>query len=137
MYSGFLIKIGNYVIPTNLIRADSYKAYVVMQDVDDWTDANGYLHREAVDLKAEKVEFETKNMLTDKELSALLKNIQANYTIPKARQFMFTAYIPEYDEYVTQTGYLADLQPQMFYAGEDKIKYNPVRLAVIGGVYDG
>ena len=39
-----------------------------MQDVDDYTDANGYLHRNAVELKALKVEFETRAMLTNQNL---------------------------------------------------------------------
>jgi hypothetical protein len=47
-----------------------------MQDLDAWTDENGYVHREPVDLKAFKVEFETKNMLTDKVFSEIMKNIR-------------------------------------------------------------
>ncbi len=137
-YSGFLLKIGKYIIPENkYIKAESYSAYVNMQDVDDYTDANGYLHREAVDLKAEKIEFETPAMLTNIEFSELMRNIRRNYTIPKARQCMITAYIPEYDEYVTQTGYLADFQPQIYSTYGGIIRYNPIRLAFIGGVFDG
>lgn len=137
-YSGWLIKVGNYTIPTDkYIKADSYRPYVNMQDIDDYTDANGYLHREAVELKALKVEFETPAMLTNKEFAELMSNIRANYTIPKARQCMITAYIPEYDEYVTQTGYLADFTPQIYGTYGGVIHYNSVRLAFIGGVYDG
>lgn len=135
-YSGFLLKVGNYTIPTNkFIQAESYSAYVNMQDLDPWTDANGYVHREAVDLKALKVEFETPAMLTDRELTELLQNIQANYTIPKARQCIVTAYIPEYDDYVTQTAYLSDFTPQMYGTYGGVIHYNPIRLSFIGGVY--
>ncbi|MCH5271889.1 MAG: hypothetical protein J1E83_14300 [Lachnospiraceae bacterium] len=135
-YSGFLLKVGNYTVPTNkFIRAESYSAYVNMQDLDPWTDANGYVHREAVDLKALKVEFETPAMLTDRELTELLQNIQANYTIPKARQCIVTAYIPEYDDYVTQTAYLSDFTPQMYGTYGGVIHYNPIRLSFIGGVY--
>lgn len=137
-YSGWLVKIGNYIIPADkYIKASSYSVYVNMQDIDDYTDANGYLHREAVDLKALKVEFETPAMLTNKEFADLMSNIRANYTIPKARQCMITAYIPEYDEYVTQTGYLADFTPQIYGTYGGIIHYNSVRLAFIGGVYDG
>lgn len=137
-YSGWLIKVGNYTIPTDkYIKADSYSPYVNMQDIDDYTDANGYLHREAVELKALKVEFETPAMLTNKEFAELMRNIQANYTIPNARQCMITAYIPEYDDYVTQTGYLADFTPQIYGNYGGIIRYNPIRLAFIGGVYDG
>lgn len=133
-YNGWLLKIGNYTIPQRYIKADSYSAYVNMQDVDDYTDADGYLHRDAVELKAEKIEFETPAMLTNVEFSELMKNIQANYTITKARQCVITAYIPEYDDYVTQTGYLADFQPQIYGTYGGVIHYNPIRLAFIGGV---
>ena len=78
-YSGFLIRIGDYIIPTKYIKAESYSAYVNMQDVDDYTDANGYEHRNAVELKAEKIEFETPAMLTNTTFTDLISNIQANY----------------------------------------------------------
>ena len=50
MYQGYLLKIGNYIVPDKYIRADSYSPYVNMQDVGAYTDANGYLHRNAVEL---------------------------------------------------------------------------------------
>lgn len=59
-YSGWLLKIGNYTVPMSFMKAESYSPYVNMQDLDDYTDANGYLHRNAVELKALKVEFETR-----------------------------------------------------------------------------
>ena len=137
-YSGWLLKIGDYIIPAKkFIKAESYSAYVNMQDVDDWTDANGYLHREAVELKALKVEFETPAMLTNAEFTELMTNIRANFINPKGRECMITAYIPEYDDYVTQLGYMPDFQPQMYGTYDGTIKYNPTRLAFIGGVYNG
>ena len=136
-YSGFLLKIGNYTFPQKYIKAESYSAYVNMQDLDPWTDANGFLHREAVELKALKVEFETPAMLTNVELTEIMNNIKANYTIEKARQCQITAYIPEYDSYVTQTGYMADLTPTIYGTWDGVIHYNSIRLAFIGGVYNG
>lgn len=135
-YSGWLVKIGDYIIPANkYIKAESYSAYVNMQDIDDYTDANGYIHRNSVELKAMKIEFETPAMLTNKDFAELMKNIQKNYTIPRARQFVLTAYIPEYDKYMTQTGYMADFTPQVYSNANGIIKYNSIRLAFIGGVY--
>lgn len=137
-YSGFLLKVGDYTIPADkYIKAQSYSAYANMQDVEPYTDANGYLHREAVELKAAKIEFETPAMLTNTEFADLMAHIRANYTIPKARQCMITAYIPEYDDYVTQTAYLADFTPQMYSTAGGIIRYNSIRLAFVGGVYDG
>lgn len=137
-YSGWLLKIGDYTIPEDkFIKTSSYQVYVNMQDVDPWTDANGYLHREAVDLKASKVEFETPAMLTNKEFSEFMGNIRANFTVPKARQCTITAYIPEYDDYVTQCGYMADFQPQIYGVYDGVVHYNSIKFAFIGGVYNG
>lgn len=152
-YDGWLIKVSKvptdkegegYKIPIKYIKAESYSAYVNMQDVDTWPDANGYQHRDAVELKALKVEFETPAMMTNVTFSDLMKNIAAQYNVPKARQFYMQAYVPEYDDYSEwQMGYLADFQPQMYYAdnelkkGKKIIQYNPIRLAFIGGVYNG
>lgn len=137
-YSGWLIKIGNYTIPTDkFIKADSYSPYINMQDIDDYTDANGYLHRNAVELKALKVEFETPAMLTNAEFSELMRNIKNNFTVPVKRQCLITAYIPEYDDYITQTGYMADFTPKIYGNYGGIIRYNPIRLAFIGGVYNG
>lgn len=134
-YNGYLVKIGDYVIPAKkFIRADSYSAYVNMQDIDPYTDANGYLHREAVDLKALKVEFETPAMLTNMEFAKFMSKIRENYINSKSRSVLITAYIPEYDDYVTQTGYLADFTPQIYGTYGGVIHYNPIRFAFIGGV---
>ena len=137
-YSGFLLKVGDYEISDEkYIKANSYSPYVNMQDIDDYTDANGYLHRNAVELKAAKVEFETPAMLTNTQFAELMRNIRANYTIPKARQCVITAYIPEYDDYVVQTAYLSDFHPTIYSTSDGIIRYNPIRLAFIGGVFDG
>lgn len=156
-YDGWLIRInktatseGAYKIPLKYIKAESYSPYVNMQDVDAYTDANGYLHRDAVSLKVVKVEFETPAMLTNKTFSILMNNIKSRYSIAKARQLCIQAYIPEYNDYSEwQTGYLADFQPQIYHATtgtkkqngdwkeEPVIQYNSIRLAFIGGVYSG
>ena len=133
-YSGFLLKIGDWVFPDNLINLNNYSAYVNMQDVDPWTDENGELHRNPIDLKALKVEFETKNMLTSTQFAEIMRNIRANYVSEKGRSCFITAYIPEYDDYVTQYGYLADFQPQIYTTGGGVVKYNSIRFAFIGGV---
>ena len=79
-YSGWLLKIGNYIVPMSFMKAESYSPYVNMQDLDDYTDANGYLHRNAVELKALKVEFETRAMLTNKTFNEVLNNIRSQFT---------------------------------------------------------
>ena len=134
-YEGYLIKVGNYIIPTNkFIKADSYIPYVNMQDLDPWTDADGYLHRNVVELKAMKVEFETPAMLTNITFEELMSNIRRNYTDATARECMVTAYIPELNKYVTQKCYLADFTPQIYSNYGGVLRYNPIRFAFIGGL---
>lgn len=133
-YNGYLLKIGNYKVPGKYIKADTYKAYVNMQDIDDWTDANGYLHRNALELKAIKIEFETPPMLTNKTFETLMSNIRANYTDSVGRECTINAYIPETDSYVTQKCYMADIQPQIYGVYDGTIHYDPIRFAFVGGV---
>lgn len=134
-YQGYLIKVGSYTIPTNkFIKANSYSPYVNMQDLEPWTDADGFLHRNAVELKALKVEFETPAMLTNTEFADFMSNIRANYTNATARECMVTAYVPENDDYVTQKCYLADFTPQIYSNANGIIRYNAIRLAFIGGL---
>lgn len=147
-FNGELVKIGigegAYTIPSNrFIAAESYKAMAYMQDLDPWTDANGYEHRNAVKLKALKVEFETPAMLTDDELSEFLFNIDRNITNADANECYITAFVQRYNRYFTQKGYLADIEPQIYgnYERNSKgvmvLRYDPVRFAFVGGVYDG
>ena len=134
-YSGWLLKIGDYTVPNSIMKAESYSPYVNMQDLDPWTDTNGFVHRNAVKLKALKVEFETKAALTDKEFEAFITNIKNQFIKKDGRECYITAYIPELNKYVTQYGYMADFTPQMYQVIGNTIKYDSVRLAFIGGVY--
>lgn len=137
-YSGYLLKIGDYKIPAKkYIAADTYKASAYMQDIDDYTDANGYLHREAVELKALKVEFETPAMLTDEEFAELMHNIDANIIDKNSNACNITAFVPRYNKYYTQRGYMVDVEPQIYGSYGNELHYDPIRIAFIGGVYDG
>lgn len=137
-YAGYLIKVGDYEIPADkFMKAGTYSPYVNMQVIDPYTDGNGYEHIEAVELKALKVEFDTPAMLTNTEFAELMANIRSNYTEPKSRKCIVTAYIPEYDDYVTQTAYMADFKPTIYNIDGNIIHYNAIRMAFIGGVYDG
>lgn len=137
-YSGWLLKIGNYTVDdSRFIRAETYSAYANMQVLDPWTDANGYEHIQAVELKAIKIEFETPAMLTNTEFAELMNGIKANYIDSKARKCMVTAYIPELDDYVTQLCYIANFTPQIYGTYDGVIHYNAIRFAIIGGVASG
>lgn len=131
-YAGYLIKVGSYTIPLSLIRADSYSAFMSITDLDSFVDANGVLHRNALDHTANKIEFETKAMLDHTEFASLMANIRSQFTVAKERKASVTCYIPELDSYITQDMYMPDIKPSMYLASATEIKYNPVRLAFIG-----
>lgn len=131
-FEGYLVKVGNYEIPTKYIRADSYSAYRNIQDLDSYRDANGELHRTALSHVPNKIEFETPAMLTNSDFADLIGNIQNNYTIAAERRVNVTMYVPETDSYVTQDMYMPDITPRIYGVFNGVIKYNPIRLAFIG-----
>lgn len=131
-YSGYLIKVGNYTIPLSIIRAETYSPYKSVTDLDSYVDANGYLHRNALEHIANKVEFETVPQLTNTQFANLMSNLYSNMTDTLERKASVTCYIPETDSYVTQDMYMPDIKPTLYYADAEKITYNQIRLAFIG-----
>ena len=130
-YKGYLIKIGNYIFPLSMIKAESYKATNYGQDLDSTRDVNGMLHRTALENTAPKVEFETRNMLDNTQVSSIFANIQANYTNAVEKKASVEVYVPELDKYVTSDMYMADFEPTMYFADEKEIKYLSTRMAWI------
>lgn len=130
-YKGYLIKIGNYIFPLSMIKAESYKATNYGQDLDSTRDVNGILHRTALENTAPKVEFETRNMLDNTQVSSIFANIQANYTNAVEKKASVEVYVPELNKYVTSDMYMADFEPTMYFADENEIKYLSTRMAWI------
>lgn len=130
-YKGYLIKIGNYIFPLSMIKAESYKATNYGQDLDSTRDVNGILHRTALENTAPKVEFETRNMLDNTQVSNIFANIQANYTNAVEKKASVEVYVPELNKYVTSDMYMADFEPTMYFADEKEIKYLSTRMAWI------
>ena len=130
-YKGYLIKIGNYTFPLSMIKAETYKATNYGQDLDSTRDVDGILHRTALLNTAPKVEFETRNMLDNTQMSSIFANIQANYTNAIEKKASVEVYVPELDKYVTSDMYMADFEPTMYYADAAKIQYTSTRMAWI------
>ena len=108
-YAGYLVKVGDYEIPADkFIRTQSYKSTLYTQDLDSNRDANGYVHRNVLEHRVNKVEFETPAMLSNTEMAELFGNIAENYTVPAERKFVGTVYVQELDKYVSQEMYMAD-----------------------------
>ena len=131
-YAGYLIKVGNYTIPFSIMRAETYTVFMSITDLDSYVDANGLLHRNALDHVANKVEFETVPLLDNTQFAELMSNLYSQMTVPKERKASVTLYIPETDSYVTQDMYMPDIKPTLYFADDTMIQYNQVRLAFIG-----
>ena len=133
-YAGYLVKIGNYTLPYKYIKFDSYSVFMSVTDLDSYRDANGVLHRNALQHRPNKCEFETPAMLDNEQFAELMRNISNQYTVPSERKATVTLYIPEIDDYVTQDMYMPDPQPSIYRHNPNtgKLQYNSIRLAFIG-----
>jgi hypothetical protein len=131
-YSGFLFKVGDYIVSgKNIISADGISITKNVQDVDSYRDANGVLHREALDHAPIKVEFSTRNMLTDAQMQDFLSNVRRNYINEKERKVLATVYVPEDGDYRTCEMYMSTPTPEIYGVLRGTIYYKPMRLAFI------
>lgn len=135
-YAGYLIKVGPqnslFEIPLSIIRAETYSVFKSVTDLDSYVDGDGFLHRNALDHIANKVEFETIPLLTNTQFADLMTNLYSKMTNTTERKLSVTLYIPETDSYVTQDMYMPDIKPTIYFADATKIQYNQIRLAFIG-----
>lgn len=134
MYNGeFILKIGDYIVPMDkYIKADSYSVAMETQDLDSYRDADGILHRNALEHIPIKVEFETPAMLTNRQFADLMSNIRRNYIDSTEKKVSATVYVPELDDYITQDMYIPTIQPTMYGTYEGVIHYDAIRIALIG-----
>lgn len=131
-YQGYLIKVGNYTIPTSVMRAETYKALYSTLDLDSTRLADGTLRREVLDHHVGKVEFETLPLMDNVQMTNLLTGIQNNYTNALEKKANVTFYVPETDSYITQEMYVPDITFTMYLADSQKIQYEQTRIAFIG-----
>lgn len=131
MYSGFLLKIGNEIFNMKYIKEKTYKGYVSVQDLDSYRDANGLLHRETLSHVPIKCEFET-IPLNNEQYEQIMDMIRRNYINELEKKVTITAFILEYNGYVTQDAYMAEPQPQIQTIKDNKIQYAPLRITFIG-----
>ena len=131
MYSGFLLKLGNFEFPLKYIEAKTYQVKLNGQDLDSYRDGDGVLQRNALEHKVATVTFNTKPNLTDKQIGELMENIRKNYLNQIEENVMATIFIPKLNDYITQEMYLAD---PLFTIKEisDIIKYERITFDFVG-----
>ena len=132
-FGGYLLQVGSYQITgENFVNEKSYKATVSIQDLDSYRDANGVLHRNALDYAPIKVEINTRPGLNNFEWADFIGAIRSNFTVPKERKAIVTAFIPELNDYVTQEMYMPDPEVTISNIDRNVIRYESIRLAFIG-----
>lgn len=107
-YNGYLVKVGNYIFPSNYIIMKTYKASYKIQDLDPYRDANGVLHRNALQHVPPTCEFQVKYGLTNSEYDVIMNNIRANFTKPQERKAVVSVFVPELGGYVESDMYMPD-----------------------------
>lgn len=104
-YNGYLVKFGDYNF-AGLIRADTYEVTSnARQDLDSYRDANGELHRTALEHTATSITF-TVRARTEAEHKAMMDSIVANYTSYTERDATVTYYDTENCTYKTGHFYI-------------------------------
>lgn len=131
-YEGYLLKIGDYIIPHSFISASTYQVTRSGQDLDSLRSEEGELHRGALDHFIPKVEFETPPMITDDKMQEILKKIRDNYVDVTEQKALARIYLPMVGEYVEHYVYLPDVTFRLYSATKNEIKYEKVRIAFIG-----
>ncbi len=134
-FNGTLFTAGSYqVTGEKYIDYGKYNATMNVQDLDSYRDANGILHRNALEHIPLKVEFETRENLTNEDMEAFYGSIRSNFTDATQRIVSVTAYVPELNDYVTQDCYMPDPQFKIkrIDYNTNTIYYESIRFAFIG-----
>ena len=127
-FSGFLVKVGNYTIPMEYIKLESYKSKPDQrQDLDSYRDADGYLHRNVLPHTATKIEFETTYLFMS-QFQTLIQGIKRNLTSNLERDCTLTYYDEEINDYKTGHFYMPGTMEYVMY---NKEIYAPSRFAFI------
>ena len=132
-FSGYLLKIGDYTFPTRQIAYRTFKPIRGVQDLDSYRDANGVLHRNALEHEIYKVEFQTRAM-TNKEYDSIMNNIRSRYTNAQERKLQVDMYIPETGQYTGLiNAYIPDPEVTIMEIIDDTtLKYEPITFKFIG-----
>lgn len=132
-FSGWLIRVGSYTIPLKFMRYETYQVTYNTQDLDSYRDADGILHRNALDHKVGKVEFNTPT-ISNSEMETLLSNIRSQFTDAKERKLNVTFYNPDSNIYLSQSMYMPDITFKIRNVDEahHTLNYSETRIAFIG-----
>lgn len=132
-FSGYLVKVGTYEIPLSYMRYESYQITYYTQDLDSYRDSDGVLHRNALQHKVGKLEFNTP-IMSNSVFSTFMSSLQGQMSDPTEKKVSVKFYVPEDDAYVTQDMYIPDVVTKIRNVDDvnNTISYQETRIAFIG-----
>ena len=131
-YNGYLINIGGSDLLHQYILEKTYKVTKHVQDLDPYRDANGLLHRNALEHISYTVTFDIRS-ITNSDMESITTLLRNNYTVAIERKIeAFTFYVPEDNAYVTAPVYLVEPNFVIQHMTSNMIKYEPTTLEFIG-----
>ena len=135
-YQGYLLKIKgttDYEFPLEWITFESFKPIRGIQDLDSYRDGNGVLHRNALNTKVVKVEFQLRENIKASEYDVIMKAISDRYTKAAERKLQIDVYLPETGVYTGAIDvYMPDPEVVIKRADKNDLVYKSIRMAFIG-----
>lgn len=127
-FDGWLLKVNGTIFPSDYILTGSYKSTPDQEtDMDDYTDADGILHRNVLPGKATKIEFNIRPVHLNE-----LREIRR--ILPHEKQSVEIEYWNDYDMcYQSGSAYIPSISFETYMVDESKkdILYKATRIAFI------
>ena len=136
-YYNYLIRIGSggdaWTIPLKYMRYETYQITWYTQDLDSYRDADGILHRNALEHRVGKIEFTTP-LMNNSQMEMLLSAIRSRYIDSNEKKILVNFYVPELNVYKTQEMYVPDIVTKIRNVDETAgtLNYSETRIAFIG-----
>ncbi len=99
-FGSYLVKLGSYIVPYDLILLESYKVTPDQrQDVDSYRDLNQDLHRNVSSHYKSIVQFKTRPNLREDVFRSLLSSVHDNFKSTKERKIKISFWNPDKGSY--------------------------------------
>lgn len=132
MYNGYVLKLGDSVVPTSYITAGGYKVVTDARlEASAERDADGALWRDVMPHKPSHLEV-TFKPLNNNDMRLLMGVLHGALSVEAERKVQVNFYSPEFDEYRTELMYVPDFSPVPDIITEDDILYQELTLEFIG-----
>lgn len=131
-YNGYLIKIGtNSTFFNKYIKASSYKVTRNTLDIDSYRDANGVLHRNAMEHFSYTITFDVKP-LNNRRMQEFMSAIRSNFISVVEKKVNIEFYLPELDRYDNSDFYMPDIDFQINHIEGNEIMFDELAIKFVG-----